>query len=115
MFKALDGYPAPGAMSVKYQWAGDYFGPASYAQPGETVPASLFGMTGIESITVVGNSQSGTYTVRPALAANSVPGETRAPVFPSVQMQWLVAATGAQVTAGTNLSGEVVRIVVVGI
>lgn len=115
MLKALDGYPAPGATSVKYSWTGDYFGPASYVQPGETIPASFFGMTGIEFITVSGNSQSGTYTVRPAFAANSAPGETRAPVFSTVQLQWLTAATGAQAGAGTNLSAENVRMMVVGI
>lgn len=115
MIKSLDGYPAPGAMTVKYQWAGDYFGPASYVQPGDNITAAMFGMTGIEAVFVVGNSESTTYTVRPQLAANSAAAEVRAPVFATVQLQWLVAATGAQVAGATNLSAEVVRIIVVGI
>ena len=99
-------------------------GPASYTQVvNGTAPAAPTGgqaLTGIslqlgpgttpEGIIPVGGSTSGTYVVQAfqtGAYAQGAGNQTWA-------LRWIVAATGAEVAAAVNLSGEVVRLLCFG-
>ena len=99
-------------------------GPASYAQVvNGTAPAAPTGgqaLTGIslqlgpgttpEGIIPVSGSTSGTYTVQAfqtGAYAQGAGNQTWA-------LRWITAATGAEVGAAVNLSGEVVRLLCFG-
>jgi len=114
MFKALDGYPASAASSAKRDYAGDYFGPANYQQPGEVVPAASLALLGIEFVMVSAQAQSGNYYAKVVQPATSGANETRAPTYSNFTMQWY-AANNVQVANNANLSAEVVRLYVRGI
>ena len=82
----------------------DHSGPSSYAAGGETINASDVGMGGLDRISASQYSMSGTYSVvvlYPALA-NAIS-------VTSVKLAWYVVGTGAQVTNGTDLSAEHIR------
>lgn len=91
----------------------DHTGPASYVTGGETFPTqSAFGgpnNAGLASVYFIAPtwSQSGTYFIVPQYAG---PGGVRG----TCQLLWFVTATGAQVAATTNLSGETVRLMILG-
>lgn len=91
----------------------DHTGPASYVAGGETFPTqSAYGgpnNAGLASVyfVVPGWSQSGTYFIQ---AQYVLPGGIRG----TAQLVWYVAATGAPVTPTTNLSGETVRLMILG-
>jgi hypothetical protein len=99
-------------------------GPASYAQVVNGVaPAAPTGgqaLTGIslqlgpgttpEGIICVGGSTSGTYTVEAFQATAYAQGAGNQNWI----LRWTVAATGAEVAAAVNLSGEVVRLLCFG-
>lgn len=91
----------------------DHSGPASYATGGEKYPTqspyggpNSAGLAGVYFI-VPTWSQSGTYFVQPKYVT---PGGVRG----TCQLIWYVAATGAQVASTTNLSGETVRLAILG-
>lgn len=100
----------------------EFAGPASYtavsngtapAQPtnGQAITNSNFGLTcGLEGIIMIGGSVSGTYVVQAFQATNYNQGQPN----PNWILRWIVAATGAEVTGGTNLSGEWVRLLAFG-
>lgn len=100
--KPLLGYPTP--VGGKYFELVDIQGPASYASP-QTVRAADFGFGAIE-MAVGGDSLSGTYEVHIALTTSS--GQRGQPVTSYTQTWWVVA-TGLEVGAGVDLSGEWVR------
>src|SRR5579872_546764 len=97
----------------------DWAGPTSYtavtngvapAQPtgGQAITPAAFGLsTGLEGIFVVGGSTSGTYTVQAFQTTSYNQGYGN----PTWALRWIVAATGAEVTGATNLSGEIVRLI----
>lgn len=97
------------------EWAG----PASYtsvvngvapATPtgGQAIGPSNFGLTtGLEGIFMVGGSVSGTYIVTAYQTTSYSQGLGNLTWI----LRWTVAATGAEVTAAVNLSGEWVRLV----
>jgi hypothetical protein len=115
MLKPLDGYPAAAASSAKRQWAGDYFGPANYQQPGETVPVASLALMGFEYAIPAALSQSNNYYAKVIYPAASGVNETRAPTYANMTLQWYYAANNVQVANNSNLSAEVTRLVVVGI
>jgi hypothetical protein len=104
----------------------DWTGPASYvpvvnnsANPlapptgGQAINAANFGLAtpNIEGIFVVGSSISGTYTVQAFQYAAYNQGQGNNTWL----LRWIVAATGAEVGAGVNLSAEIVRLVAFGL
>jgi hypothetical protein len=97
-------------------------GPASYtvitpgtapAQPtgGDAISAKACGLSFIEAIFVAGDS-SGKYS---GYAFNPQPGTTGiGAAATSVPFQWIVSATGAEVTGTTNLSTFYLTLIVFG-
>ena len=83
----------------------EHLGPASYVQGGELIKAPLFGVRAYAHITG-GLTYSGTYRVECLYPGTGIRS--------SVNLFWSVVSTGQQVTNGTNLSGEMVRLKVVG-
>ena len=97
----------------------DLAGPSSYtvvttASPptgGQAVTPATFGLVaGLEGIFMVGASKTGTYGVRAMQATAYNQGQNNGTWI----VQWFVLATGAEVTAATNLSSETVRLIAFG-
>jgi len=95
----------------------DVLGPTSYAvivpasplvTGGQLIAASKFGMKYLEMV-FHGTSDDGSYIV----VAYLVPFQTGQPST-SVRLQWITAATGAEVVATTNLSARTVRVWAIG-
>jgi hypothetical protein len=107
-FKILPGYPM--AVGAKRESIAIHYGPASYAtvvtgatpSGGDTLRASEFGLKYLEDVNPA-VSTDGLYWVDYV----SPPGVSTPA---SVILIWTLAATGAQVTAGTNLSASGVRV-----
>lgn len=86
----------------------DYIGPASYVQvagAGDTISAQQLGLKNIYGI-AVSPSGSGTYAVYPMFTTNKS--------AQSVELMWVVIATGAEVAGSVVLSAERVRLMVWG-
>ena len=114
-----DGYPAAGARSIRYDWAGDHFGPGptqgNYQQGGYNLNATALGLNRIEEIRFAFRSQTQNYyavAMYPANASNIAEG--RAIPAPSVTVLWY-AANGTEVANNTNLNGEVIRMFAQGL
>jgi hypothetical protein len=97
----------------------EHVGPKSYPSGGEVYDAAHLGWGGLEWVSAAsgnmavtqGATYSGTYNVRVIYATTSaIQG-----ALPSVKLQWFVANGGAEVTAAIDLSGEVIRLFVVGV
>lgn len=91
--------------------ARDVVGPASYvpstgAAGGHMVSAALFGLGSLRLAWSGGLTASGTYYVRTQMKRGSG--------FNQVKLVWYVAATNAEVAAGTNLGAEFIPVVVIG-
>ena len=89
----------------------DHTGPTSYATGGESLGQSAFGgpnILGLAGFYKVdgGLTMSGTYRV------DCIYGG--AGVRSTVKLKWTVYATGTEVAAATNLSGETVRLLAIG-
>jgi len=106
----------------KYLVIDDHAGPVSYTTGGETVTAAQFGLGGIDFIdgcndVVQGTAQinnvsfSGVNFVAIKLPTTTGPGVANT----KITLQWFVVATGAEVAATTNLSGQTVRLRIVGV
>jgi hypothetical protein len=83
----------------------DINGSASYVQGGDAISPQSFGFNSYIHQLVGGVSQSGNYVAVPR-ALNSG--------FTQWQLVWFVVATGLQVGAAVNLSGETVRLAAIG-
>jgi hypothetical protein len=94
-------------------------GPSSYTQitpgtpptGGQTLNAKDVGLGTIDFV-FPGTSDNGTYIVYPIWTTQSAgvkPGQAT-----SVQLMWITAATGAQVSGATNLSGRSVKLFIRG-
>lgn len=83
----------------------DHKGPSSYASGGEVITAPFLGPR-IYAFIVGGLTYSGTYRV------DAIYGSTG--LRSSVNLKWTVASTGQEVAGGVNLSGETVRLLVIG-
>lgn len=115
-------YPLAGYPSVfgnKKSEVLDHSGPSSYPTGGETFSAQQLGWGGLEYIDLphgaktatFGNTYSGTYFVQVTYTTVSAV----AGALPSVLLKWYVANGGAEVGAGVDLSGEYLRIFVLGV
>jgi hypothetical protein len=110
----LDGFPA-GAVGDRYMSVVDHKGPASYASivtgtpptGGDVITAAECGVKEITAI-FCGISDDGQYNVEatPTVGGGGEPTQFR--------LIWIVANTGAQVTAATNLSARTIRCWVLG-
>lgn len=106
----VPGYPT--VIGDKAVTCVDHTGPASYTTHGESFGApNQFGgvnQFGLRNYDWIGGgvSQSGTYAVEGRLtgSGNQV----------TFKLVWSVVATGAEVANATNLSGETVRLLLVG-
>ena len=108
----------------KNVWVGSHYGPKSYATGGETISAAQFGWGGFDTFDpgplatlsvnsvnqTVPGSVSGTYFVGVSVATTAPDGAVS-----KVTMKWYVVATGAEVTATTDLSAEKVRVKTTGV
>lgn len=117
---AYQGYPAAGAVAVKNEWAGDHFGPGAaqgnYQQGGYNITPAQLGMSRIEFVNTSYVSQSGNYFARVVYPANiSGNGEQFAPGFNSVTIKWFYQNNNAEVANNTNLFGEVVQMLAIGL
>lgn len=90
----------------------DHQGPKSYTTGGETFPAqgpyggpNSLGLAGVDWCSG-GVSESGTYLVVPVFGGG---GKVRG----TIKLKWLTAL-GTEVTNGTDLSGQVIRLLVIG-
>jgi hypothetical protein len=112
------GYPcAPGNKN----WSSyDLTGPSSYTtvstgsplgstSGGQQISASVFGLTTVEGVWCESGDNTGTYGARCYLAPFQKAGGS-----PTVIVQWVVAATGAEVTGTTNLSASTLRLRAIG-
>lgn len=111
-----DGYPAPGAASIRNDWRGDHFGPNnSYQANGYTLYAKDLGMAGIELCQFSAFSQSGNYYARAFFPPNSGNNEPRAIPPPSITVKWY-SANGTEATNNnTALGAECVQLFASGI
>lgn len=101
-------------------------GPTSYTQitagtppaaptGGDSVSAVACGLNLIEAVIPLGDS-SGTYTAVPFQPAVSTTGVLagQGAAVKTVPLEWITAATGAQVSGTTNLSAVQLNLVVIG-
>ena len=95
----------------------DHTGPASYATGGETIGSinnqtgiSFLGLATLDFVDIQGPSVSGNYAV---ISQGTGTGERK-----TSKLIWVTATSGipstTQVTNGTNLSAETVRLMVTG-
>jgi hypothetical protein len=84
----------------------DYAGSASYVQGGDSIGATSFGFNSSIQTLIGSVSHSGTYFV--------IPRPLNSGIQTSWQLVWMVVATGAEVGAAVNLSGETVRLSAIG-
>lgn len=112
--------PRNGAWGDRPYAIADILGPKSYtplvlgagtppASPtgGQAITPGNFGLSaGLEGIDVICGSTSGTYTVDAFQATNYVTGQPNGTWL----LRWNNSVTGAEVTVGTDLSGEMVRL-----
>jgi hypothetical protein len=102
------------------EYLGDLYGPSDYTQLSVAVPLtggqalepSLFGLKSIIGLDVLANGTDGTgiYTLDVYLVPQTAQGRDAA----SLIARWVVASTGAQVEARTDLSAIAVRVRVIG-
>jgi hypothetical protein len=103
-------------MGDRYISVADHAGPASYATlvvaspptGGDTVSVAEFGFKSSITAVMQGMSDDGQYLVK---AVDTQPGRGE---IKTLQMIWVVAATGAQVANATNLSARKVRLFAIG-
>ncbi len=108
-----DGYPAPGALSTKYQWAGDHFGSNNYQAGGYNLNATALGFTRFHFVNTSYLAQSGNYYARVIYNNTSAPAEARATGFPTVTMKWFFA-NNTEANNNANLSAEVIQMYAFG-
>jgi len=83
----------------------DHAGPASYTTGGQTLTASKYGLRSLDYVGG-GLSISGTYEAKGKAVKRGL--------STTYKLVWYVVATGAEVTAATNLSAETVRLLAIG-
>lgn len=83
----------------------DHTGSSSYVTGGDTLTGARYGLRSIDYVGG-GLSNSGTYEVRGKSTGKGI--------HTTYKLVWFVVATGAEVAAGVNLSGETVRIFAFG-
>ena len=113
--KALDGFPA-GGFGDRYVSCVDHFGPASYTQVttgtpptgGDSISAAEFGLKALSMVWADGLSDNGQFNVL-CSPGNSNRGEPT-----TWFLEWVTAATGAQVAGATNLSARSIRLFAIG-
>lgn len=94
----------------------DHPGPASYTQVsvatpptgGDSVQAVEFGLKSLDAVLVMG-SDNGQYD------GTAFPVSGQLQPSTSVILEWVVAHTGAEVSAATNLSARTMRLVGIGL
>ena len=95
----FDGYPAPGAASIKNDWRGVHFGPNNtYQAGGYNMTAQELGMTSIEMAQHADFSQSGNYYIRFTFPLKDGNNETRAIPAPYINVKWYIASNGTEVS-----------------
>lgn len=107
----VPGFPDPVGGRSKLQII-DHKGPASYTTGGETFPQqstyggpNSLGLSGVLAC-VGGVTENGTYLVVPVFGGSGKVGGT-------IKLKWF-SALGTEVGAGIDLSGSVIRLLVIG-
>ena len=83
----------------------EHTGPSSYTSGGYSVPPSEFMVSAFVWVSSV-TSYSGTYRVDPVYGGYG----NRS----GIKLRWVVVSTGQEVAGTTDLSGETVRLLVIG-
>ena len=107
MNNPLIGYPI--SVATRMEALFDHTGPKSYTTGGETIPANDLGMSSLEWIQCAAYAMSGNYTVVVLYSAGLYFNVTQ------IKLAWYNVSDGSQVTGGTDLSGEHIRMLVKGI
>lgn len=113
--------PRNGAWGDRPYSITDITGPASYTAiangtapaactGGQALAASQFGLKNLEGVVMISGSTSGTYVVEAFQQTGYYQGRAN----PTWALRWITAATGAEVSGATNLSGEQVRLLAFG-
>lgn len=98
-------------------------GPASYtaitnATPptgGDTVQAIEAGLKYLDALVCPMTSDDGQYIVQAvSINGNGAGAGTAAVPATTMKLRWLTAATGAEVSGGTNLSARTIRLLAIG-
>lgn len=96
-------------------------GPASYTQMttgplagGDTVTVAEAGIRFFDAVIPIGLSDSGVYRVEAVAPVGNPSTDGQAAHASTWKLRWVVVATGAEVNALTNLSGQTVRLFAVG-
>ena len=91
-------------------------GPTSYATGGQTLNASQFGMGGIDGVISLGRSHSGTYDTRGAqlMPVDATPSAIKSGGVAQVRVPWYNISDALEVTATTDLSAQIVRLLILG-
>lgn len=110
---AYAGYPAPGALSVKNIFAGDFFGTNNYQAGGYNLNASALGLSRIEFAQFSRLTQSANYYAVANYPASSGNNEQRATGFSRVVVTWF-AANGTEVSNNSDLSAECAQLFAFG-
>jgi hypothetical protein len=102
-------------------WIGDHTGPASYAAytapatGGDVISATNFGLRSLDMVVPLGYSVSGSYAVKAKLATTKAGGSAQSAVLVWYAVTWSSGVEVLTEVAGAfNLSGETVRLLVVG-
>lgn len=106
----VPGYEQP--WGTKEAIVTEHFGPASYPTGGETINASDFNRGGFDAVLISGISYSGTYSARWVWALDAAPSVAKG-AQASGKLLWTVVATGSEVANTTDLSTEILRLLLI--
>lgn len=106
--QSLPGYPNYAGHKVHEVY--ELVGPSSYSTGGQALTASQFGYGGFDAVHVAGLSLSGTYFGRAQYLPVDAAPSANLLATPNVKIVWYVVATGAEVAAAVDLSGEILRL-----
>ena len=108
--------PLPGydtSFGNRKAWVGDHFGPASYATGGETFAAQDLGWGGFDAVLSCNFGRIQLFSISRNYTVAIVLPVTAKGAVRSVTIVWF-NIFGPEVGAGTDLSGEAVRLFALG-
>lgn len=111
----LPQYPMP--MGVRKALVVELGGPSEYElgyDEGHVIDAQQFGMGFIDGVMPLSESYSGTYLIRPRATTVDAAPSANLGAGRYYYLRWYTISTGAEVADETDLSGEKVRVLIIG-